>query len=229
MNVVPCADHLARLLQVHGVEAETSEDAVWIPGVERWANLWMSQTSTGSWLMEVRATVEGEEVIADRWAALGATQAAAFRDGLGSFCLCGFHVLLASVWGVLETDQVDHEVREVAGEAWDVYLGPYTTRVSGDTPPLLAPRGLVDRVLEVVDGALAHGGTHVVRVYVAVVDGRVTVEALVDDEEHEALREAVATAKWEFPERGFAPLRWLIAARRRVDGPAHQVARECPG
>lgn len=218
---------LVDLLAGHGVAAEERDDAVYVPSVERWANLWMWRTESGTFLMELRATASGDEVIADRWAAIGKAPADAVRDGLDSFCRCGFHVVLAALWGVLERDQVDHEVRIVGSAGWDIYLGPYTTRVSAGVAPLAAPSGLVDRVLAALDGHLVGSSTHALRVYVAVVEGAVTTEVLVDDELSADVEAAVVTATWSFPSAGFASLRWFVMARRREPGPAHVIERSC--
>ncbi len=229
MSSIALASRLLDLLHGHAVEAEIRDDMVYLPSVDRWANLWMWRTDSGTFLMEVRATGEGAEVVADRWAALGDDPKSATRDGLESFCRCGFHVVLAALWGVLETDQVDHEVRQVGGHAWDLYLGPYTGRASVGNARLDAPPALVDRVLEALDGHLGTGSTHAMRVFVAVVNGAVTVEGLVDDEVSPAVEAAVAAADWTFPASGFASLRWFVMARRRDEAPAHRVTRSCGG
>ncbi len=227
MNTVPLASRLVGLLHGHHVEAEIRDDMVYLPVVDRWANLWMWRTESGSFLMEVRATGADEQVVADRWAALGADAETAIRDGLESFCRCGFHVLLAALWGVLETDQVDHEERWIADQQWDLYLGPYTTRVSPDTPTLVAPAGFVDRVLAALGEHLLDGETHLLRVYVAVLNGAVTVEGVVDDQTSAALGRALSTAAWAFPPTGFASLRWIVAARRRRGSTANLMVRTC--
>lgn len=224
---LPLNVQLVALLAGHGVAAEERDHAVYVQSVARWANLWMWQTEGGTFLMELRATASGEEVVADRWAAIGTTPDDAVRDGLQAFCRGGFHVVLAALWGVLEPDQIDHELRTVGSASWDLYLGPYTTRVSVGVAPLVAPSGLVDRVLVALDGHLVGSSTHALRVYVAVVGGAVTIEALVDDEPSADVESAVANADWSFPAAGFASLRWFVMARQREPGPAHLIERTC--
>lgn len=229
MSVTPLHQELVDLLGGHDVRAEVRDDAVRVVEVDRWANLWMSRSPTGRFIVELRATAPEGVVVSDRWAALGDDPKSATRDGLESFCRCGFHVVLAALWGVLETDQVDHEVREVGGQTWDLYLGPYTGRASVGNARLDPPPALLDRVLEALDGHLGTGSTHAMRVFVAVVNGAVTVEGLVDDEVSPAVEAAVAAADWTFPASGFASLRWFVMARRRDEAPAHRVTRSCGG
>lgn len=229
MSLTPLRQELVDLLAGHDVRAEVRDDAVLVVEVDRWANLWMSRSPAGRFIVELRTTAPEGVVVADRWAALGDDPKSAARDGLESFCRCGFHVVLAALWGVLETDQVDHEVREVGGQDWDVYLGPYTGRASAGTARLDAPLALADRVLAALDGHLGVGSTHAMRVYVASVNGAVTVEGLVDDRVSPAVEAAVAAAGWTFPPCGFASLRWFVIARRRDEAPAHRVTRSCRG
>src|SRR5262245_21660264 len=139
MAVIPLAHTLADLLGGHDVEAVVRDGLVSLPRLERWANLWMDQTESGSYLVEVRATAGNDVTIADRCAGVGATFESAREDGLRSFCAGTFHVLLAALWGVLEHDQVDHEVRVVDDLTWDIYMGPCTLRTSAGSEPLVLP------------------------------------------------------------------------------------------
>ena len=225
--MIRLSQHLVHLLNGHRVDAELRDGLVWIPSVDRWASLVMYASRPGTWLMEVRVTVDATTVLVDRWGAVGTSENEAVADGLSSFCTSGFHVLLAALWGVLETDQVDHEVRTVGVDTWDLYLGPFTTRVSRNVEPLVAPDSLADAVLAAMDALPSSEATRMVRIYVASIDGDVTYEAVSNDEESEPLRRAVVDAGWSFPTRGFASLRWFLVARRRTSGPAHSIARTC--
>ena len=61
----------------------------------------------------------------------------------------------------------------------------------------------------------------------AVVNGQITVEALVDDVPSPKLQEAFQGAGWSLPANGFASLRWFLAASPRVGGPTHRIERNC--
>src|SRR5690349_21556884 len=106
----------------------------------------MIQTDGGSYLVEIRATATPETTIADSCGAVGATFELARTDGLRSFCSGTFHVLLAALWGVLERDQVEHEVRVVGPRSWDIYMGPCTLRTSPGGQQLVLPQALVELV-----------------------------------------------------------------------------------
>ncbi|MCB9879020.1 MAG: hypothetical protein H6835_15605 [Planctomycetes bacterium] len=71
---------------------------------------------------------------------------------------------------------------------------------------------------------------HTARLYLAVVNGAVTVEALIDDQPDAAMAEVLGGADWALPAAGFASLRWYLAACPRIDGPTHTVERaSCSG
>lgn len=229
MAIAPLVDILVALLAGHHVEAVVKDDLVYLPQLDRWANLWMDQTASGSYLMEIRATASDDIMIADRCAAVGTTFESARSDGLQSFCSGTFHVLLAALWGVLELDQVEHEIRIVGRRTWDVYMGPCTLRNSAGVEPLVLPRELVELVPKQLEQILTDSRVHTVRLYLAVVNGSVTVEALVDDEDDPALAELFAGARWQHPETGFASLRWFIAACPRTNGPSHHTERATCG
>lgn len=179
--------------------------------------------------MEVRAATPGGAVAVDTWAAFGTSREDARLDGLRSFCQGTFHVLLGALWGVLESDQICHEVRHVADRDWDVYLGPLVNRRSAEAPVLVAPAGFADAVLAVLDTRLRDDVVHVARIYHAVSQGRAMVtEALWDGNPWRELEADVAAAGWEAGAVGFTSARWFLAARPRLNGrPSHAVARTC--
>lgn len=223
--ITPLAQTLAAILVGHQVEAVVKEDVVYLPQLDRWANLWMHQTDGGTHLVEVRATAANGITIADRCAAIGTTLESAQADGLRSFCSGTFHVLLAVLWGVLELDQVDHEVRVGGQHSWDIYAGPCTLRNSTGVKPLALPRELIELVPSHLASILSSPRVHTARLYLAVLNGAVTVEALLDDEDNLALADLFGGAQWHLPKEGFASLRWFIAASPRTNGPSHHTAR----
>lgn len=229
MSTNPLAPILIELLVGHGVAAELREGVVFVPSTGSWANLWMTGSDGRSARMELRASTADGGVVIDRWAAFGADDDAARADGLRSFCSSVFHVALAGLWGVLERDQVEHGVAEVAGATWDVYEGPCTRRVSDGVTGLDLPREVLDAVLAALHARLSEGSTHALRLYVAFLNGVMTTEVVIDDELAPDVAESVAAAPWIRPETGFASLRWFVLARRRDGGPCHLVERACCG
>lgn len=230
MTNVPLAPVLVQLLEGHGVEAVVREDAVYLPRLDRWANLWMHPTSERMHLLEVVATVDDEVTVTDRCAGIGDTVESAKADGVQAFCSGTFHVLLAALWGVLERDQVDHEILFVEHREWDVYMGPCTTRISAGVQALVLPQALPDLVLQQWKRTLVDRRVHTARLYLAVVNGAVTVEAMIDDQPDAAMAEVFGGADWALPAAGFASLRWYLAACPRTDGPTHAVERaSCSG
>jgi hypothetical protein len=229
VNPHPLDEELADLLTGHHVSARVVGDRVELPDVHTWADLRLFETETGRFLMEVRTATPGGPVLLDTWSAWGTSREDARRDGLRAFCEGTFHVLLAAVWGVLESDQAFHEVRTVGGQVWDVYLGPVVNRRSAQAAALVPPAGFVDAVLGTLDSRMLGTDAHVVRIYHAVSQGQVLVtEALWDGEPFPELQAQVAAADWKAGPAGFASARWFLALRPQVGGrPAHGVERTC--
>ena len=66
MSVTPLRQELVDLLAGHGIRAEVRDEAVHVVEVDRWANLWMSRSPTGRFVVELRATGPDGVVVADR-------------------------------------------------------------------------------------------------------------------------------------------------------------------
>ena len=178
MTALPLDVELAGLLNGHHLVAHVEGDRVVLPAAGAWADLRLYESAAGRFVMEVRTALPGGSVLLDTWAAWGATQQEARRDGLAAFCRGTFHVLLA-LWGILETDQVAHEVRTVAGRNWDVYLGPLVNRQSAGGAGLVPPTDFADAVLAIIDARMRDEAAHVVRIYHAMSQGKAMVtEAL---------------------------------------------------
>lgn len=212
MSIEPLAHIFVDLLTGHGVPATLRDEAVYLTDLNQWANLWISRPAGGSALLEVRATTQGQRVLWDVCAAVGTTQEQERLDGIRAFCQGSFHVLLAALWGVLERDQVEHEVRRVAGTEWDVFLGPCVLRNSDGVDALVIPSTLVDDVLRVLELRLHDREVHTARLFVASVNGTVTVEGILDEGAVPELEAVVREAGWSFPVSGYASARWFLAA-----------------
>jgi hypothetical protein len=227
-------DHdLIELLRGHGVDAVLDDGMVHLPALARHVRLTLESSGGGTFLLVVRATVDEDLVVEDVCSAMGRTLERARADGIASFCMGTFHVLLAALWGVLERDQVDHEVRVVGDRSWDVYLGPCTGRVSRGVEQLVMPPGLTDAVLAHLDRILCDRRVHTVRLYLGAVVGKEVVEsmeAVVDGEPDAELARVWRAASWQLPAAGFASCRWFLMCCPRVDGANHRVERgSCGG
>ena len=101
----------------------------------------------GTTTSSARFKRDDEVTVTDRCAGFGDTVESAKADGVHAFCCGTFHVLLAALWGVLERDQVDHEILFVEDREWDVYMGPCTSRASAGVSGLVLPQALPNLVL----------------------------------------------------------------------------------
>lgn len=214
---------LVHLLVGHGVPAELRDGVAYVPALDRWANLWMSHTGPGAYLFDLRATSEQDEVVVDCWAALGQQPQRAAGDGIDLFCRSSFYVYLAGLWGVLVRDQVHHELRELPGATWDLYLGALAGRESRGLAPLEVPDRFVETMLGTLLTSLGAGSTHTLRVEVQVAGGQPSASVLLDDAPAPLAEAAALALPWQLPGAGFASVRWVAMARRRRGGQASHL------
>jgi hypothetical protein len=54
VDITPLRHDLVTLLVGHGVRAELRDDAVYLPEMGRWANLWLTRSPEGRFVMDLR-------------------------------------------------------------------------------------------------------------------------------------------------------------------------------
>lgn len=175
--------------------------------------------------MACSASREGQAEVRDLWAGIGGNTTESVKQGLAAFCLQDFHVLLATHGGLLETDQVDHEVFKRDGATWDLYTGALVGRNSehGIVRLALDWTAVVSTISQVVSGQV-----HALRLFVSALNGEVTYEALLDGEECPALLQLLRMTPLEAPEHGYGSQRlFACAVARAFDQPTHLVQGIC--
>lgn len=220
------AASLAELISGHGIECEVRADQVLIPRTNTSMSLMVVQEyPNGTVLMGCSASRKGQPDVRDLWAGLGANTTDSVKQGLAAFCLQDFHVLLATHCGLLETDQVEHEVFMRDGSSWDLYTGALVGRSSehGAIQLTLDWAALVRTISHVVSRQI-----HALRLFVSVSNGEVTYEALLDGEECPDLLQLLQEAPMKAPEQGYGSQRLFACAALRASGqPAHSAQGVC--
>ena len=217
---------LKGLLDAHGIPSTRHDEEVHIPQTGAGLVLRVVEDATpGYALMQIEATLPSGSRVSDRWAGLGQTLPEAANDGIIAFCHGGFHVLLAACGGLLETDQVDHDLITVGGQVWDVYSGGWVNRSGKDAH--LTMGAIWPGVLEVLQSSVS-GEIHVGRLFVCALDSRLTYEHLLDGEPHDGLGRVLRSAALDHSARGYASMRLFFIARHRTGGvPGHQRESLC--
>lgn len=214
---------LLGVLRSHGVDARRDGDAVVVgPSALRARLALAPRPVTGGREMTLAAQSPDGVVVTDQWVALGEDANGLYRDGMQAFCTGDFHVLLAGLWGLLETDQVDH----VVVDGWDMYLGGWVGRTSAGAsmPPA---DGFWDWWMGAVPGLLEGPGTRWVRLFVGSLNGERTHEVLVDGVARPDLEAGLAACGWVPTATGYASRRLFVVLRRQASGPNHERTGTC--
>lgn len=120
--------YLAKLFAQHGVSCIVENEWV-LPNAELPAlrALWYPEQSSGR--LDVHALLREDVVIEECFAGIGEGEDA-IRDALENFRVNSFHVLLATVWGKNDPEQLRTELWEINGKQYTAYIGNFGTRCS---------------------------------------------------------------------------------------------------
>lgn len=223
--------HLVQLLVDHGVRASQGGGLVRVGADEsRWVRLtaMRDDSSSSAVRLHIDAGGPGGVVLTDSLNGLGADAGVALTDALKHFCLGDFHVLLAGLWGILEEDQVDHFTVSTENGPWDLYFGAWVSRMSDLQNPLPAPEAaFLKAVVEACPTFLIERKARAGRMFVAVLNGELTYEALLDMEPSDDLDRVLRAVPLAPPASGYASQRLFFLALPRDGEPAHSRVGRC--
>ncbi len=222
--------HLVKLLLDHGVQASHDAGLVLVgPDNSRWARLTATRESGSSSLqLHIDAAAPSDAILSDSLNGFGTETGLALGDALQHFCLGDFHVLLAGLWGLLEEDQVDHYTASAENGEWDLYLGAWVSRMSDPTNAMRAPETTFAKALiEAAPKVLTERRPHAGRVFLGVLDGELTYEALLDMRPSDELDKVLRSVPLKLPPEGYASQRLFFLAMPRDVGPAHARVGRC--
>jgi Family of unknown function (DUF6348) len=227
------SEYLVILLRAHGVEAKQQDGQVLVgAGESRWARLTATrEPGATSTQMHIDAAGPDGSIVSDSWNGLGKDPVVAENDAFERFCLGDFHVLLAGLWGLLEQDQVEHCVVVTDGGEWDLYLGPWVSRMFDPRNSMPAPdAAFADTLMEALPSLLSERRTRAGRVFVAALDGELTFEGMLDMRPNDQLEAVLRSVPLMPPSTGYSSQRMFFLAVPRQGEAAHvRVGRCSPG
>jgi hypothetical protein len=176
----------------------------------------------------VEAAAADGTILLDALNGLGDDVESRINDVLMQFCLADFHVLLAGLWGLLEEDQVDHHEIVTDAGMWDLYLGPWLSRMSNPTETIRPPESdFATALLDAAARILAERKPTTGRVFVASLQGDMTYEGLIDGQPNDALETLLRSLPLEHCVTGYASQRLFFVAIPKNGGTAHRRVSRC--
>lgn len=160
--------------------------------------------------LDVEVLVRDGVMIQESFAGVGAG-VVGMADGLRSFTVNSFHVLLSALWSRHDAEQVIIEPWTVAGRSFRAHVGNVGTRSSSDVAPSI-PRDLLPRLEAAIRDDSLDPDLHWFRFYVGHVSGELTLEALKDNEPWPAGVDALSSCEWGRGE-GFYSARLFLVLR----------------
>jgi len=190
---------LEGLLQAHGLRTELYGNWVLVDGDSpafSGSIRSLREAAAGTSLQLDIIVFAGDEInIEVSSTGTGATREQALQDALENFAHSSLHVLVCALCGI-EDEQVRVEHWEIAGAAWEVFIGDFSIRSSGEEQPA-PPQELCAIIERCVRGLPLEGDLHWVCAFHGSSDaGTQVTEVQLDNEPWEAARKAAAGLDW---------------------------------
>lgn len=202
-------DFLCKLFAAHGIPVTLENDWVLpharLPAIRA---LWYPREHSGR--LDVHTLAEKDVLIEECFAGIGQGDVG-FRDALANFTTNSFHVLLAALWNVCDPDQVVQENWQIAGRAFEAFIGNFGTRQS-DGFAASIPHGLFDTLAATIQREKLTGALHWFRFFFCNVAGECTYEALKDNAPWDEGLRCLQAAPWTRHD-GYYSVRLFIALR----------------
>jgi hypothetical protein len=192
---------LQQLLAAHGITTQVEADG-WLstagsyPACRAYINEPQFQNGGCTLRLDVEISLSAERGLIESFGDFGADVNEAFQALMQNFCSGSLHVLLGSLWGVIEPEQVFVEDYESQRQRWTLYLGNVVRKSAGgiDVPP---PESLLAILKGLIEQSCLTPDIHWGRLYYAnMPDGNNTVEVLLDNEPWESGQIAFRNAVW---------------------------------
>jgi hypothetical protein len=179
LNQSAVSQALCDLLTRHGLDCARERE--WIvpsgqlPAIRA---QWHPREKTGQ--LDVKVLLEKGRIIEECFVGIG-TGRSGFADALTNFMLNSLHVLLASLWGIKDDQQVLSENWEIGGRQFTACIGNFGRRASAGRR-VEVPRDLFETIQNRICHEALPGGVHWFRVFFCNIAGQHTYEALKDNE-----------------------------------------------
>ena len=173
------SETLRELLTRHGLKCAMEEQWVvpnnQLPAIRA---LWHPRETSGR--LDVQVLMEKGLLLEECFAGIG-TGHAAFADALNNFMVNSLHVLLSSLWGITDEEQVLSEQWNVLGRQFTATIGNVGIRTSAGVQ-VVPPKGLFEAIQTQICHETLPAGTHWFRTFFCNYAGQHTYEALRDNE-----------------------------------------------
>ncbi len=172
---------------------------------------WYPREDSG--LLEVDVLLEDKRIINECFAGIGSGREG-LNDALQNFCINSFHVLLASLWGLTDTDQVMTENWNFRGKEYTAFIGNIGTRGSGEVDAEI-PDGLFETIEKSIRNEPLKDNLSWFRCFFCSVSGEKTFEALKDNEVWQSGVSALKTLPWANT-NGYYSVRNFLVLREKA-------------
>ena len=182
-NQSAVSEALCELLTRHGLDYVREQE--WIvpngqlPAIRA---QWHPRETSGR--LDVQVLLEKGRIIEECFAGIG-TGRSGFADALNNFMLNSLHVLLSSLWGIKDDQQVLSENWEIGGRRFTAYIGNFGRRASAGIQ-VEVPKDLFETIQNRICHETLLGNVHWFRFFFCNLAGQHTYEALQDNELWEA-------------------------------------------
>jgi Family of unknown function (DUF6348) len=211
-------DRIAALLAGHGVQ--TTRRGEWLvpvqPAGAAIGACLVPGTPTAhgaSVRLEVEVVVSEQHSVLECFAGVGGSLEEAESSALDNFCRGSLHVLLAAFYGRPDLDQITQEGWSLSGVPYDAIVGNYVTRsFQGLGTPI--PDQVFPTLEDMIRALPGDRALYWVRMFYCNLDAneRVT-EVLLNNEDWEAARSAIAALPWQARDTFYSARLFLVLRR----------------
>lgn len=206
------AEFLVQLFRAHGIDVGITDDWVVLPRpymrVQATVVNEVPHPDSVVVQVDVRIFVGFGRLMLASFAGVGAARADAVRDAMNSFVASSFHVILATFFGVGES-QVEREQWVIAGSPRTVTTGGVLMKGPGQQPASVELTWS-EQFRQALQGAFISQGTHWIQLYVALADSKPQeCQVLLDNEPWETIQTVARSFSWP-KSAGFLSVRLFL-------------------
>jgi len=206
------ADVLSHLFQAHNIPC-TVEDSWVFPYSQQPAirGIWHPPLKTATGRLDIEILLADGRTLIEHFAGLGEGNNA-IMDGFQNFILGSFPVLLASLYGRNDSEQVITDRWCLEGADWIVYAGNFSRRASNglDIP---VPKSAFASIQAAIKSTPLSSDLHWFRTFYCQISSQQIFEALVDNEPWQQGEAALKSIPWEQQEGYYSVRNFLVLSQ----------------
>ncbi|WP_299486629.1 DUF6348 family protein [Acaryochloris sp. IP29b_bin.137] len=189
------ADVLIRLFNAHDISCTVENDWVFPSGqLPAIRCLWHPPSAKGAGRLDVEVLLANGNTLIESFAGLGEGNHA-LMDGVQNFVLGSFHVLLASLYGKNDPEQVTTERWSIGGTDWKVFVGNFSRRAS-QAQNISVPKSAFTSIETAIFNTPLTSELHWFRTFYCQVGNQQIFEALINNEPWQQGEVALKSIPW---------------------------------